>query len=153
MNHSFAMKTHSLTYPETRRVLVADDSPTVLHVLKSVLEDAGYTVVAARDGREAFRILGADSDFIAAVFDVEMPHLTGPDLTRHMQTEKRLMRIPVIVMTNAHDPRTHFVSLSAGAAVFLPKPFTAHQLRLMIKIVERRRHGRLPQQASEVGGA
>lgn len=75
------------TRPGPRRVLVADDSPTVLHVVKRVLEGEGYTVVTAGDGREAFRILSADCDFAAAVFDVEMPCLTGPDLAKYMRTK------------------------------------------------------------------
>jgi CheY-like chemotaxis protein len=125
--------------PATRRVLVADDSPTLLHVLTRVLEGEGYSVVAARDGREAFRILRTDSDFVAAIFDVEMPHITGTDLARHMQTEKRLMRIPVMMMTSASSPQMHFDSLSAGAAVFLPKPFTPGQVRTLIGALEHNR--------------
>jgi DNA-binding response OmpR family regulator len=122
--------------PATRRVLVADDSPTILHILTSVLEGEGYCVVSARDGREAFRILQTDSDFVAAILDVEMPHIMGTDLARHMQTEKRLMRIPVMMMTSAKNPQMHFDSLSAGAAVFLPKPFMSNQLRILIKALE-----------------
>lgn len=129
----------TFTRPGTCRVLVADDSPTVLHIVKRVLEGEGYTVVTAGDGREAFRILSADCDFVATVFDVEMPHLTGSDLAKHMQTERRLMRIPITIMTNERDPRVHFDSLTAGATVFLPKPFTSDQLRLTLTLLEGRR--------------
>jgi CheY-like chemotaxis protein len=125
--------------PATRRVLIADDNPTLIHVLTGVIEGEGFEVVAARDGREAFRVLQTDSDFVAAILDVEMPHINGPDLARHMQTEKRLKRIPVLMMTATHDPQTHFDSLSAGASIFLPKPFTPDQLRMMLKVLESNR--------------
>jgi CheY-like chemotaxis protein len=130
------MKTIPFKHAAPRRVLVADDNPTIRHILKRTLEEEGYAVVAAGDGREAFRILRSDSDFLAAVLDVEMPHISGPVLTKHMQTERRLMRIPVMMMTSSHDPQTHFDSLSSGAAIFLPKPFTPGQLRLMLKVLE-----------------
>jgi CheY-like chemotaxis protein len=133
------MKTPLRAVPAMRRILIADDSPTLLHILTGVIEGEGFSVVAARDGREAFRILRSDSNFVAAVLDVEMPHITGPELARHMQTEKRLMRIPILMMTSTRDPQTHFDSLSAGAAVFLPKPFTSDQLRLMLKVLESNR--------------
>lgn len=127
------------TRPGPRRILVADDSSTILHIVKCVLEGEGYTVVAVGDGREALRVLIADSDFAAVIFDVEMPYLTGPDLAKHMQTERRLMRIPVTIMTNERDLRVHLDSLAAGATVFLPKPFTADQLRLTMRLLEGRR--------------
>lgn len=136
---SFAMRTKPFAQPGSRRILVADDSPTVLHILTCVLKGEGYSVVEANDGREAFRILSADCDFAAVILDVEMPCLTGPDLAKHMQTERRLMRIPVMIMTNVRDPQTHFDSLAAGAAVFLPKPFTSDQVRLTLRLLEGKR--------------
>jgi two-component system, cell cycle response regulator DivK len=132
------MTTVAFRRTASRRILAADANPALLSVLTNTLECEGYNVVAVRDGREAFRVLQTDSDFVVAVFDVDMPHITGLDLLRHMQTERRLMRIPVM-MTVERDPQGHLDCLSAGAAVFLPKPFTPAQLRLMIKVMERNR--------------
>lgn len=112
-----------------RRILVADDDPVVRHLVASVVKQAGYTPVTVEDGREAVRILQSDAGFGAAVFDMVMPYLEGIDIIRHMRTEKRLMRIPVIMMTSEQEFKLMQDSFEAGAAVFLPKPFTARQLQ------------------------
>src|ERR1700730_2996258 len=87
----------------SRRILVADDDPVIRHLVAAIVKKAGYTVILASDGREAYRILQADADFKAAIFDMMMPHLEGLDLIRYMRTEKRLMRIPVMMITSEPD--------------------------------------------------
>src|SRR5687767_9215178 len=119
----------------SRRVLVADDDPAILRLVKTILEKENYDVVAARDGREAYKILQTDHNFTAGIFDVVMPHISGPELVRFMKTEKRLMRIPVMMMTAEQDPKLSSDSFSAGAVVFLPKPFTTSQLQIMLQML------------------
>ena len=91
--------------------------------------------MAANDGREAYRILQADADFKAAIFDMMMPHLKGLDIIRFMRTEKRLMRIPAMMITSEQDLKLMTDSFSAGAALFLRKPFTAEQLQTTLRIL------------------
>jgi CheY-like chemotaxis protein len=117
------------------RILVADDDPAILRLVSMILEKEGYEVIKANDGREAYKTLQADSDFTAAVFDVVMPHITGPELVRHMRTEKRFMKIPVMMMTAEQDPKLSRDSFAAGAVVFLPKPFTTAQLQTMLRML------------------
>lgn len=117
------------------RILVADDDPAILRLVTAIVEKEGYKVVPARDGREAYKILQTDSDFIAGIFDVVMPHIQGPELVRYMKTEKRLMRIPVMMMTAEQNPKLSSDSFSAGAVVFLPKPFTTAQLQIMLRML------------------
>ena len=120
---------------DSRRIIVADDDPAILRLVTTILEKEGYTVVTARDGREAYKILQEDTNFTAAVFDVVMPHISGPELVRYMKTEKRLMRIPVMMMTAEQDPKLSSDSFAAGAVVFLPKPFTTAQLQIMLRML------------------
>ncbi len=101
----------------TRRVLVADDNPTLLQLVTEILERGGYSVIEARDGREAFRILRSDCDFVAAIFDADMPHLAGSYLANHMRTEKRLMRIPVMIMSSGQGSLQKSREQSSGAAI------------------------------------
>ncbi len=117
------------------RVLVADDDPAILRLVSTILEKEGFSVVSARDGREAYKALQSDSSFIAAVFDVVMPHIPGPELVRYMKTEKRFMKIPVMMMTAEQDPKLSSDSFAAGAVVFLPKPFTTVQLQTMLRML------------------
>ena len=120
---------------ENRRMLVADDDPAILRLIATILEKENFTVVTARDGREAYRILQSDPDFTAAILDVVMPHIQGPELVRYMRTEKRLMRIPVMMMTAEQNPKLSSDSFAAGAVVFLPKPFTTAQLQIMLRML------------------
>lgn len=117
------------------RVLVADDDPAILRLVTTILEKEGFAVVGARDGREAYKALQDDADFTAAVFDVVMPHLSGPELVRFMRTEKRFNNIPVMMMTAEQDPKLSSDSFAAGAVVFLPKPFTTTQLQTMLRML------------------
>ncbi len=119
----------------SRRILVADDDPAILRLIQTILQKDRYKVVTARDGREAYKILQHDTDFIAAIIDVVMPQISGPELVRHMKTEKRLNKIPVMMMTAEQDTKLSSDSFSAGALVFLPKPFTTAQLRTMLQML------------------
>ena len=117
------------------RILVADDDPAILRLVTAILEKEGFPVVGARDGREAYKALQDDVGFTAAVFDVVMPEISGPELVRYMRTEKRFMKIPVMMMTAEQDPKLPTDSFAAGAVVFLPKPFTTTQLQTMLRML------------------
>lgn len=118
-----------------RRILVADDDPAILRLIETILEKEKYSVVTARDGREAYKILQADPHFTAAILDVVMPHISGTELVRYMKSEKRLAHIPVMMMTAEQDPKLSSDSFAAGAVVFLPKPFTTAQLQIMLQML------------------
>jgi len=119
----------------SRRILVADDDPAILRLVTAIVEKEGYVVVPARDGREAYKLLQTGGDFLACVFDVVMPHIQGPELVRYMKTEKKLMKIPVMMMTAEQNPKLSSDSFAAGAVVFLPKPFTTSQLQVMLRML------------------
>ena len=120
---------------DNRRMLVADDDPAILRLIATILEKENFNVVMARDGREAYKILQADPNFTAAILDVVMPHISGPELVRYMKSEERLKRIPVMMMTAEQDPKLSSDSFAAGAIVFLPKPFTTAQLQIMLQML------------------
>ena len=124
----------------SHRVLVADDDPVIRRLITGIVEREGYTAVIAEDGRVAYRILQTDADFCGAIFDMMMPNLNGLEVIRYMRTEKRLMRIPVMMVTSEQDLKFTAASFAAGATVFLPKPFTAAQFQLTFRmlVAERR---------------
>jgi len=117
-----------------KQVLVADDDPAILRLVKAIVEKEGFIVVAARDGKEAYKLLQSGENFTAAIFDVVMPYIQGTELVRYMQSEKKLMKIPVIMMTAEQNPRLSSESFAAGAVAFLPKPFTTSQLQTMLRM-------------------
>ncbi|NNE99714.1 MAG: response regulator [Pyrinomonadaceae bacterium] len=121
------------------QVLVADDDPAILRLVKAIVEKEGYGVVVARDGKEAYKLLQSEREFGAAIFDVVMPYIQGNELVKFMQSEKRLMNVPVIMMTAEQNPTLSSDSFSSGAIAFLPKPFTASQLKVMLQMFKQKR--------------
>ena len=131
------MEKFRMTLKQTapRRVLVADDDPVMRHLITAIIKRQDNDVVVANDGREAYRILQSDSQFTAAILDMTMPFLEGLDLIRYMRSEKRLMRIPIMMITAEQDIKLMASSFSAGATAFLPKPFTPEQLQSAIRML------------------
>jgi CheY-like chemotaxis protein len=117
------------------RILIADDDPVIRHLVTTIVTKLGYTPVTLNDGREAFSLLKADADFKAALLDMSMPYLEGLDLIRYMRTEKRLRRIPVVLITAGQSIKLMADSFAAGATAFLPKPFTPDQLQNLLRMV------------------
>lgn len=124
-----------MTSKYTKRILIADDDPVMRHLLTSIVRKEGYDAVVVDDGREAYRILLSDADFKAGIFDMMMPHLEGLDIIRYMRTEKRLRRIPVLMISAERDLQLMAKSFIAGATVFLTKPFTTDQFLGTLRIL------------------
>ena len=105
------------------------------HLLTSIVRKEGYDTVVVDDGREAYRILQSDADFRAGIFDMMMPHLEGIDIIRYMRTEKRLQRIPVMMISAERDLQLMAKSFVAGATVFLTKPFNTDQFQSTLRVL------------------
>lgn len=127
--------------PASQRILVADDDPVIRHLVTTIVRKEGYTPVVVNDGREAIRLLQADANFRVAIFDMVMPHVEGIEIIRHMRTEKRLMRIPAMMITSEQDLQLMTNSFEAGATVFLPKPFKPAQLQTTLRMLLSKSNG------------
>ena len=119
------------------RVLIADDDPMTLELLKASIEVQGYEVVCTRDGREAFNLLQDDAGFTAMIFDMTMPHLDGLGLIQYAKSNERLRHIPIGMVTAEQDPKVWNDSVAAGVNVFLPKPFTPPQIHMMLRMLDK----------------
>jgi two-component system chemotaxis sensor kinase CheA len=101
-------------------VLVVDDTAVVRELERSVLEEAGYRVRTARDGREALATLTGDPPDLV-VTDVDMPHLDGLELTRSIRADPRLAGLPVVVVTSKAAEADRRRAMDAGADAYLVK--------------------------------
>lgn len=102
------------------RLLVADDSLTTRSAMRSLLELAGFEVVAATDGEEALRLL-RDTPCALVVSDVQMPGLDGLELTRAIRADPALRTLPVILVTSLDRPEDCAAGMEAGADGYLIK--------------------------------
>jgi signal transduction histidine kinase len=106
---------------QSARVLLADDDPVMRELASAKLSEAGYRVTTAVDGAEAFRKLEAcGADLV--ISDLDMPHLTGFQLTRKIRDSAALREIPVIVVTASDHGDSVDEAFAAGATSFLAKP-------------------------------
>ncbi|WP_373044675.1 response regulator [Vulgatibacter sp.] len=103
-----------------RRVLLADDSLTTRSLERSILESAGYEVLAAVDGAEAWQLLQEQgADLIVA--DVEMPRMDGFTLTETVRSSRRFRDLPVVLVTSLDTEADRARGLQAGANAYIVK--------------------------------
>ena len=112
-----------------RRVLVVDDSITTRTLEKNILESAGYQVLVAADGEEAWALVQGEP-LDAVVTDVDMPGMDGFALTEKVKRHKRFKRLPVVLVTALETPQDRIRGLEAGADAYIGKS-TFDQLELL----------------------
>ena len=117
-----------------RRLLVVDDSATTRALERTILEGAGYLVVLARDGEEAWRILQSDTVDVV-VSDVEMPIVSGLELTRRIRESPRFRELPVVLLTALARDEDRLAGLQAGASAYLVK--NAFDQTELLRTIER----------------
>jgi two-component system, chemotaxis family, sensor kinase CheA len=114
-----------------RRVLVVDDSITTRALIKSIVEEGGYDVTAARDGMEALKLLH-EQPFELVVSDVQMPNLDGFGLTEQIRKNPKLARTPVVLVTSLEGENDKLRGLEAGANAYLGKSAFDHRVLLEV---------------------
>ena len=111
------------------KFLVVDDFSTMRRIVKSVLNDLGYSnVTEADDGSTAFPLL-RDGDFDFLITDWNMPGMPGLDLLKAVRANEKLAKLPVLMLT-AEAKRDQIVAAAqAGVNGYIIKPFTAATLK------------------------
>src|SRR5512142_2827742 len=109
----------------SKKILIADDEPTVVALARQKLEEHGYLVETANNGRDAWNIIrSAPIDLI--VLDVIMPVMDGVDVYKELKKNPRTAGIPIVIITDNRIFRESFQTL--GVEHFLPKPLDAEKL-------------------------
>jgi len=104
------------------KILIADDSPTIVDVVRFLLQSQGYEVITASDGIEA--ILKTYQTRPDLVFlDIEMPKMNGYQACRLLKNDEATKAIPIIILTSRDQKSDRFWGLSTGADEFLTKDF------------------------------
>src|SRR5688572_9956711 len=106
----------------SHRILIAEDSATQAQRLRHILEQQGYQVTAAINGRLALEN-AKQSKPALIISDVVMPEMTGYELCRLVKEDRALQDVPVILVTTLSDPRDVIRGLECGADNFVLKPY------------------------------
>lgn len=114
-------------------ILVVDDSPETLGLLNEALENAGYAVLIALEGKQALTIAQSITpDMI--LLDAIMPNMDGFETCRQLKANPALEKIPVIFMTGLSDTEDIVKGLEAGGVDYLTKPVKPSELLARIKV-------------------
>jgi adenylate cyclase len=103
------------------RILVVDDMPDNLRIVRVRLEASGYVVETAADGEEALARIAAEPPDLV-LLDVMMPKMDGLEVTRRVKSDPALPFIPIVLLTAKGDPKDVVQGLDAGADEYLTKP-------------------------------
>ena len=115
-------------------ILIVDDEEQMRVVIQRILEDEGYSCLAAEDGIEAQEVIRSKVGALSAVLlDWTMPRMTGIDLLRWMKEEPRIEHIPVIMETAMDKPSFIKEGIEAGAFYYLTKPIERDVLLSVVK--------------------
>ncbi len=115
-------------------VLVVDDAPEIVRLVRDYLEHAGFTVLTASNGDDALRLARqAGPDLI--VLDLGLPGRDGLDVTRELRRDSH---IPIVMLTARADESDKLVGLELGADDYVTKPFSAKELVARVRAVLRR---------------
>ncbi|MDI6782629.1 MAG: response regulator [bacterium] len=111
-----------------KRILVADDAPDIIVVVQRALESAGYEVLTATNGKEAYqKAIEQKPDMI--ISDILMPLMNGFKLCDELKNNPQYGHIPIILMTAVYRQPDHVeMGFKFGADAYMAKPFKTEQL-------------------------
>lgn len=122
------------TLPVQGVVLIVDDSPTEIHILRGILEKAGYTVLSAEDGESGIQAAIAHKPDVI-LMDVVMPGINGFQATRQISKNPETATIPVIMVTTKDQDTDRAWGLRQGAKEYVVKPVKAAELLNKVNMV------------------
>ena len=113
-------------------VLIVDDSPTEVHVLKQFLENAGFETDSALDGTERLeKARSGQPDCV--LMDIVMPGMNGYQATRELSRDPATASIPVVMVTTKSEETDRVWGMRQGAIDYLVKPVTQEELVKKVK--------------------
>ncbi len=115
-----------------KKILVADDSPTMRALIVSTLEAmADFDLFEAANGFEALRILPREKVDLL-ITDINMPDINGLELLNFVRTNPLYKETPVIIVSTEGSPRDREKGMALGANSYLVKPFKPEELQQMV---------------------
>jgi len=118
----------------SQTILVVEDDPKIVHLLRMYLEREGYGVATAADGRDALDA----SDRVhpsLIILDLMLPHIDGLEVCRRLRASSD---VPILILTARVDELDKLVGLSLGADDYVTKPFSPREVVARVKTILRR---------------
>lgn len=122
------------------RILVVDDDRQIARLVRSYLEQAGFSVLTAFDGEAALALLRSERPDLV-VLDLMLPGRNGWEITRIVREDKHLAETPIIMLTARVEAADRIEGLELGADDYVPKPFNPREIVARVRAVLRRAQG------------
>ncbi len=120
--------------PTTKKILVVDDEPQIVKVLRAYLEKAGFQVVTAADGNAALSVFRQSRpDFV--ILDLNLPGIDGLDVCRTLRRESN---VPILMLTARVEETDRLIGLELGADDYVVKPFSPREVVARVRTIFRR---------------
>jgi len=117
-----------------KTILVVDDEPKIIKLVRDYLERAGFTVRVAGDGGSALSLARTERPDLI-VLDLGLPQMDGLDVTREL---RKLSNVPIIMLTARSEESDKLIGLELGADDYITKPFSPKELVARVRVVFRR---------------
>jgi DNA-binding response OmpR family regulator len=119
---------------DKQKILVVDDEPKIVEVVKSYLENSGYQVFEAENGKQALEIFEKVHPSLV-ILDLMMPEISGEEVCRKL---RKISRTPVIMLTAKVEEDDLVGGLKLGADDYVTKPFSPRELLARVEALLRR---------------
>jgi len=117
-----------------KTILVVDDEPKIVKLVRDYLERAGFAVRVATDGKIALSLARTEKPDLM-ILDLGLPQLDGLDVTREL---RKVSNMPVIMLTARSEESDKLIGLELGADDYITKPFSPKELVARVRVVLRR---------------
>jgi two-component system, NtrC family, nitrogen regulation response regulator NtrX len=122
--------------PSPKTVLVVDDEKNIRRTLQLVLEGEGYRVIGAETAEEALRVLGSpDTPVDLAIFDVQLPEMSGLDALERIRKDDAVKDTPIIVISGHASVADAVTAIKLGASDFFEKPLNRERVLVSVRNV------------------
>ena len=117
-----------------KTIVTVDDSPSVRQMVAFTLQEAGYNVIEACDGKDALLKI-TDAEINMIITDLNMPNMDGIELIRNVRSNAKFKFLPIIMLTTESQNEKKTEGKNVGATGWIVKPFRPEQLVAVIKRV------------------
>ena len=108
-------------------ILAVDDSPSMRQMVSFTLKNAGFNVIEAVDGQDAFE-KSTQRDYNLVLTDQNMPRMDGISLTKKLRENPKFKQTPILILTTESSDQMKMAGRAAGATGWLVKPFNPERL-------------------------
>ena len=117
-----------------KTILVVDDEPKIVQLLRDYLERAGFRVITAVNGKNALAVTHSEKPDLI-ILDLGLPEMDGLDVTRALRKDSN---VPVIILTARSEETDKLIGLELGADDYITKPFSPREVVARVRVVFRR---------------